>query len=168
MLSRRFLLALAASLALHLPLLGLGLPGGEIAPRKTAISAHLLPPVTVQPTEPLLKDTLAEPVAPTPPAPPADARRHSTASRPAQPAAQPKLSPIDFYPPEAIARGIEGEVRLLLTLDADGTILAIDIAASSGHAILDEAAIKAARATARLPEAGAGEMILPVVFKLRR
>ncbi len=72
-----------------------------------------------------------------------------------------------FYPPEAVARGIEGEVRLLLTLDAEGAIRDAQVAASSGHKLLDEAAVKAAMAMGRLPETGAREVLLPVVFRLR-
>lgn len=168
--SRRLLLALAASLALHLALLGLGLPAGKVSPRDTAISARLLPPALVKPAQPLLKDTLSEAEAPQaaamPPKP-----VETTGRRPARPkpvvAAQRKLSEVLFYPPEAVARGLEGEVRLLLTLDADGTIREALVAAGSGHAILDEAAVKAAFAMGRLPEAGAHEVLLPVVFRLR-
>jgi protein TonB len=66
-----------------------------------------------------------------------------------------------------VARGIEGEVRLLLTLDGNGAIQDVQVAAGSGHKILDYAAVRAAFAMGRLPEAGAREVILPVVFRLR-
>ena len=71
------------------------------------------------------------------------------------------------YPPEAIAGNIEGDVRLLLVLSEDGAISDVQIAASSGHAILDNAAIKAAYAMGRLPGVAAREMLLPVSFRLR-
>ncbi len=171
MLNRRLLLALAASLALHLTLLGPGLPPGKVSPRETPamLSARLLPPATVRPAEPLLKDTLAEAEAPraAPPPQPADAEGRRPAPRTPEAAAQRKLSEVLFYPPEAVARGLEGEVRLLLTLDGNGTIRDAQVAAGSGHPILDEAAVKAAFAMGRLPDAGAREMILPVVFRLR-
>ena len=115
--SRRFLLALAASLALHLALLGLGLPSGKVSPRNTAISARLLPPATVKPAEPLLKDTLAEGAAPktaTAAPTPIDAKSRRPAPRSPEEAAQRKLSEVLFYPPEAVARGLEGEVRELI------------------------------------------------------
>jgi len=182
--SRRFLLALAASLALHLTVLGARLPDAKVWRRGTApaaLNARLLPPVAVTPAESLLKNTLAEqdapqPAPPTSPPPPkpADAKHRApnraaprSSAAAAQAAAQRKLSKMDFYPPEAIAQGIEGEARLLLILDADGVIRDIQIAASSGHAILDRAAVKAASALGRLPESDRREMILPVVFKLR-
>jgi protein TonB len=168
--TRRLLLALAASLALHLALLGLGLPQGKVSPRNTAISARLLTPAMVRPAEPLLKDTLAAPdaprAAPVPPAP-ADANSRKPAPRTPESAAQQKLSDVLFYPPEAVARGLEGEVRLLLTLDKNGTIRDAQVAAGSGHRILDEAAVKAAFAMGSLREVGAREVILPVVFRLR-
>ncbi len=168
--SRRLSFALAASLALHLALLGLGLPQEKVSLRNTAISARLLPPATVRPPEPLLKDTLAEAASarevPAPPKP-VDAKSRRPAPRTPEEAAQRKLSEVLFYPPEAVANGLEGEVRLLLTLDGDGTIRDIQVAAGSGHRILDEAAVKAAFAMGRLPDAGSRELILPVVFRLR-
>ncbi len=168
--TRRFLLALAASLALHLALLLPGLPPGKVSPRNTAISARLLTPAMVRPPEALLKDTLAEPdaaaAAPAPPQP-AAGKDPRAALRTPEAAAQIKLSAVLFYPPEAVARGLEGEVRLLLTLDADGAIRDAQVAAGSGHRILDEAAVRAAFAMGSLPEAGVREVILPVVFRLR-
>jgi protein TonB len=165
--TRRFLLALAASLVLHLALLGLGLPQEKVSPRGTAISARLLPPATVRPAESLLKDTLAESAADTTPPKPIDAKSRRPAPRTPEAEAQRKLSRVLFYPPEAVARGLEGEVRLLLTLGDDGTVRDAQVAAGSGHPILDEAAVKAAFAMGRLPEAGAREVLLPVVFRLR-
>lgn len=170
--NRRLLPALAASLALHLALLGLGLPPGKVSPRETPamLSARLLPPATVRPAEPLLKDTLAEAEAPraAPAQPrPADAKSRRPAPRTPEAAAQRKLSEVLFYPPEAVARGLEGEVRLLLTLDGNGTIRDAQVAAGSGHPLLDDAAVRAAFAMGSLPEAGAREVILPVVFRLR-
>jgi len=170
----RFLLALAASFALHLALFGSGaivsLLERKVSPRSTAISARLLPPATVLPQDALLKDTLAEPEAPKvaqAEPKPVDAKSRRPAPHTPEETAQRKLSEVLFYPPEAVARGIEGEVRLLLTLDAEGAIRDAQVAASSGHKLLDEAAVKAAMAMGRLPETGAREVLLPVVFRLR-
>ena len=80
--------------------------------------------------------------------------------------AQRKLSQHLFYPAEALARGLEGEVRLLVRLSPDGRVDEVSVAASSGHAILDNAAIKAAYAMGGLPGAPR-ELILPVVFQLQ-
>jgi len=172
--TRRFLFALAASLALHLALLGSGIVASllerKVSPRSTTISARLLPPATVTPPDALLKDTLAEAtsskVVEAPPRPLAGKGRAPAPATPEQ-AAQRKLAKFLFYPSEAVARGLEGEVRLLLTLDADGAIRDAQVAAGSGHKILDDAAVRAAFAMGSLPETGAREVILPVVFRLK-
>ncbi|HEY8855933.1 MAG TPA: TonB family protein [Rugosibacter sp.] len=80
--------------------------------------------------------------------------------------AQTMLSKHLFYPPPAITQGLEGEVVLLLTLDAAGQILAVDIAKSSGHALLDEAALDAARHIGALP-GNPRQTLLPVTFQLQ-
>jgi len=80
--------------------------------------------------------------------------------------AQRKLSKQLFYPPEAVARGIEGDVWLILKLGDDGEILDVGIAQSSGHAILDNAAIKAAYAMGKQIGATSRELIVPAHFQL--
>jgi len=71
----------------------------------------------------------------------------------------------EFYPRAAIARGLEGRVVLLLTLDAGGAVTAIEVAGSSGHLLLDDAALKAATRIGRLP-GGRRQALLPVEFRL--
>lgn len=71
----------------------------------------------------------------------------------------------EFYPREAIARGLEGRVVLLLTLDGSGRLAGIEVASSSGHALLDDAALKAATRIGRLA-AGQRQVLLPVEFRL--
>jgi protein TonB len=79
---------------------------------------------------------------------------------------QPRIdNPLRFYPPEAVARGLEGETILMLRYGSDGALINAEIAKSSGHAILDEAALRAIRATPRLA-AGPREMLFPVSFAL--
>ena len=175
-------LSLTLSLALHL-----GLLAPELFAQRTqrpaspppTLLARLRPPPTVAPApappaaEELLKNTLdakVQPPAlkPTPPPPKAKAARTEarSASRNEVSGAQRKLSRHLFYPPEAIERGIEGEVRLLVRLADDGAIDEVSVAASSGHAHLDNAAIRAAYAMGALP-GGPRELILPVVFQLQ-
>lgn len=131
-------------------------------PTPAMLDATLRRPATA---DSLLKNTLAEQTAavkPVPKPPPLPAgRRTATAT------AQRKLAEHLYYPPEAIARGLEGEVRLLLTLAENGTIVDAAVAGSSGHAILDQAAVRAAHAMGALPGANRRELILPVVFQLR-
>jgi protein TonB len=80
--------------------------------------------------------------------------------------AQAALSKHLFYPPEAIEQGLEGDVVLLLALDENGRILTAEIATSSGHALLDQAALDAARHIGALP-GNPQQTLLPVSFRLQ-
>jgi len=66
-------------------------------------------------------------------------------------------------PPEAIAQGIEGEAILMLRFGSSGQLINAEVAKSSGHAILDEAALRAIRATPHLA-AGPGKCCFPSPF----
>ncbi|HQR05091.1 MAG: energy transducer TonB [Proteobacteria bacterium] len=169
---RSLVRALILSLLLHgvLVLPALWHDTSRPPPAPPRIEVHLREaPVS----DPLLKNTLE--TDPTPPEPPAIRRSFSpdSAPKPATPrhptlaAAQRKLAEHLYYPAEAIARGWEGETRLLLTLAQDGTVQDADVAASSGHVILDQAAQRAAYAMGRIDAGGQREMILPVMFQLR-
>jgi protein TonB len=175
---RRLILSLAASFALHAAVFGGGALKALLKPPPVRVlqASLRLPPVELPPVEPLIKDTLApeeakpEPKVEPKPAPtprPTPAPRPAKAEKREVQAAQRKIARHTYYPPEAIARNIEGDVRLLLVLGEDGAISDVQIAASSGHAILDNAAIKAAYAMGRLTGVTAREMILPVSFRLR-
>jgi len=72
-----------------------------------------------------------------------------------------------YYPQEAAAAGLEGEALVTLYLDEAGNAQASRLERSSGHAILDEAALRAARAVRALPQGEASELLLPVRFRLR-
>jgi protein TonB len=71
------------------------------------------------------------------------------------------------YPTEAIERGLQGEALVLLFLDASGNAIAARIESSSGHALLDDAAVRAARTLRALPASAPREALLPVRFRLR-
>ena len=71
------------------------------------------------------------------------------------------------YPPEAVERGLQGEALVLLFLDRGGSVIAARLESSSGHAILDEAALRAARQLRSLPDGAPREALLPVRFRLR-
>lgn len=172
----RLLLACSLSVILHAALLFSGAWSGLIptanpvaAPPATLV-ARLAAATTKPPAaDPLLKNTLApestRPVGQFPP-PPAVKRAPSRAPPRAVAAAQRKLADYIYYPPAAVARGLEGEVRLLLELDDDGTIREVGIAASSGHPLLDQAAVNAAFRLGRVASSSARQMILPVSFRL--
>ncbi|MGM0411896.1 MAG: energy transducer TonB [Pseudomonadota bacterium] len=71
------------------------------------------------------------------------------------------------YPPVAVRRGWEGEVRLAFRVTAEGDIRDIEVARGSGHAMLDDAARRALQRVARLdPPGRVMELELPVVFRL--
>lgn len=72
-----------------------------------------------------------------------------------------------FYPEEAIRRGLEGEALVLLMLDENGQVVAARIEESSGHPLLDEAALRAVRRLRSLPGDAPTESLLPVHFRIK-
>lgn len=176
----RLIIALALSLALHGVLFVPDiLERQTVARPRPALEAMLrLPPeLEVAPVEPLLKNTLdtedTQPPKLLAPVEPLPIQRPGPATRKAMEreirSMQRKLSKQLFFPAEAVMLGIEGEVHLLVTLNADGSIADASIAASSGSAVLDNAAIKAAYAMPDRFDVGVTgrEVILPVVFRLQ-
>jgi periplasmic protein TonB len=164
----RLIPALALSLALHI---GIFLPDLVnrlvFAPPPTLRATLRLSPAPA-PAEPLLKNTIDSEETPPAAAParvtPAPATAKA-ARRDAQ-KMQRKLAKHLFYPPEAVTRGIEGDVWLLLKLSPDGDIVDVGIATSSGHPILDNAAIRAAYTMGRQAGAASRELIVPAHFRL--
>ncbi|MDR2838308.1 MAG: TonB family protein [Azonexus sp.] len=73
----------------------------------------------------------------------------------------------EFYPPEAIALGLQGDVLVLLLLAPDGSVSAARVEQSSGQRLLDDAALRAVRALRSLPADAPRETLLPVRFRLR-
>ncbi len=169
MLQRRLSIALAVSLLLHVLLIAVSAleRSGKRPMPSALLIARLSQANAAPPSAPdtMLKNTLDDaPEKSLPALPPRNAV--GLAAEASLHAAQRKLSAYQFYPAEAAALEIEGEVRLLLTLDKNGDLIDIRVASSSGHAILDEAAVRAAEAMHNVPNAGAMELILPVVFRL--
>jgi protein TonB len=103
--------------------------------------------------------------------PGADRGRPSVAAKRVAPAvvedAQRRLSERVFYPKEAVERGLEGIVHLIVRFADDGSVAEVDVAVSSGHALLDNAAVRAAYAMGRQIGAASGELVLPVHFQLQ-
>ena len=50
--------------------------------------------------------------------------------------------PLPVYPKDALDRGLEGATTLSLTIGPDGSLVSVSVAKSSGHQLLDEAAIR--------------------------
>jgi len=89
-----------------------------------------------------------------------------------QAALQSRLRFNRYYPRSAIRRGWEGRVELSVQIDSRGQIGTIRILQSSGHSLLDQAAIQSIEGLARLPEADilldqqAVEITVPVIYRL--
>lgn len=157
-------LALLLSLVLHVGLIVAPswLLGRQERPPEPTIEARLIP----QSAAPALAQAVsteserADSVAPTP------ATRPTALQGGALRRAQSALSEHLFYPPEAVARGLEGEVVLLLVLGDNGRLVSATIARSSGHALLDQAALDAAQHLGALP-GNPRETLFPVSFRLR-
>jgi len=72
-----------------------------------------------------------------------------------------------LYPPEAIKQGLQGETVVLLDVGEGGRIVSALVASSSGHGVLDQAALRAVRQVGSLSPTLAGRSILlPVRFRL--
>lgn len=172
----RLTLALIASSLLHLtPFINeliARAPSPTPPPASRPLEARLrpLPPPSTELMLP--EDTPPPPERPKPPPPP---ERTATKSSSRQPNWQQEIRKQfrkqdergEFYPPEAVARGLEGEALVLLILDADGQVAASRIEQSSGHRLLDDAALRAVRALHSLPSDAPRESLLPVRFRLR-
>ena len=185
----RMMMATAASLLLHALLL-LTPPLTPAAPPPPPLQVRLeaprLNPAAVLATaQALLKQ---EDQAPPPPPPPEKPKPKPKPKPKAKPEAKPKapqarmqevrelsgaslntalaqLVSDDLYPLQAIERGWQGRVVLLLQMDDDGRLLSASVASSSGHAMLDAAALRASQRIDRIP-GGRSQMLLPVEFRL--
>ncbi len=80
-------------------------------------------------------------------------------------------NPAPVYPEKARLRGWEGLVVLTVSVDAGGNVTQVQIENSSGHEVLDQAAVKAVQSW-RFKPAGVGSVTfssivrIPVRFKL--
>lgn len=139
------------------------------------------PPVPEKPA-PREAPAAEKPPAPSPPVAAAEpSRRPLDLSIPAEPRARSpeRLSPQELnetltrlsetmlYPSEALRRGLQGEVVILVELGEGGRILNADIASGSGHAVLDEAAVRAVLKLGTLgPTTAHRTILLPVRFRI--
>lgn len=176
---RRLLPALAGSLLLHALPFASDLDKHQEVPERQILTARLqLPPPAgeappLQLPEPPAKPPQAKPPQAKPPAPkpqkPTPASTPSTRNWVQEVGRQ--FKNLDergrFYPAEAIARGLEGEVLVFFILDESGSVAAARVEESSGHRLLDEAALRAVKSLRSLPAAAPREALLPVRFRLR-
>jgi protein TonB len=168
----RLALALTLSLLAHLaPLLPeLVRPLASRPPPPPPLQALLRPPPAPVPL--VLAEPSPPPAVRPPPARPA-VTAPPTAARPGDWQQEVRrqfsqqLQRGDFYPAEAINRGLQGEVLVLLLLDPDGSVSAARVEQSSGHPLLDDAALQAVRALRSLPADAPRQTLLPVRFRLQ-
>jgi protein TonB len=90
---------------------------------------------------------------------------------PPRPLSAAAANPKPDYPAEARNRRLQGRVLLRVDVSADGLPMAVTVSASSGHAILDAAAITAVRRWRFNPATRAGVAIeasayVPILFRL--
>jgi len=173
----RLLLALAASLLLHiLPLVAQLIPASPPPPKAPPIEATLRPPppTPLPPPPPLTLPEQPKPstTPPKPPPPrPEQREKPAVSAKTWTQAIRQHLKKLDdsgqFYPEEAIARGLEGEVLVLIIIDESGQVTAARVEQGSGHRILDDAALRAVRSLRSLPADAPREALLPVRFRLR-
>lgn len=168
--------ALALSLVLHAAVIGAvaQLAAPPIAHRAlteltvTLREPDLAPENPARPQLLLPQDTPRNPSAARPavrqPASPASAQRLSGE---AALSAAKQLQRELLYPREAIERGLQGEALVLLFLDQAGNAVAARIESSSGHELLDDAAVRAARTLHALPDSAPRDVLLEVRFRLR-
>ena len=76
------------------------------------------------------------------------------------------------YPPEERRRGIEGTTVLIVSIDASGGVLDVEVEKSSGNRNLDREAVKAAKRWRFNPETRDGKKVasrvrVPVDFVMR-
>jgi protein TonB len=170
----RLLVALAVSLGLHLlPLINWPSSRPLLPPKPPMIAAELRTTTLSANPVPLMLDAAKIPVqVASNVSPPAPKSIRPGLSKPTNWQAEVKrqLKKMDerglFYPPEAIAQGLQGEVLILLMIDESGHISAARVEESSGYALLDNAALRAVRALHSLPADAPRETLLPVSFKL--
>lgn len=176
----RLFAALALSLTLHLlPFV----PNFDFEQKKPPTVAFTVAELRTPPATPATPPLSL----PEPPKPTAEAPKASPPEKPAAPRPEPRplakvpttwtqavrehLKKLDaagqFYPAEAIAKGLQGQVDVLLVIDETGKVVAARVEQGSGHAILDEAALRAVRSLQSLPADAPRQVVLPVRFRLR-
>jgi protein TonB len=171
---RWLLLGILVSLLLHaLPFLPELLSTPEKAQRPPALTASLRPPPAPVQQVPLSlpeKPPAKAPAATPKPQVKAQEKPATTAKTWTQ-AIRQHLKKLDedqqFYPEEARRQGLQGTVEVLLIIDTNGNVSAARVEESSGHRMLDEAALRAVRSLRSLPADAPQQSVIPVRFRLR-
>lgn len=80
-------------------------------------------------------------------------------------------NPPPAYPQEAIRAGVQGVVKLRMTVASDGRVTKVDVVESSGHGVLDRAAVDAVKRWRGKPALKFGRAVesvevIPIRFRL--
>ena len=81
-------------------------------------------------------------------------------------------NPAPAYPPRALRAGQQGRVLVFVLIDTAGRPAQVSVSKSSGHALLDEAALSAVRGWRFRPQTENGSAIavqvtIPVDFRIQ-
>jgi protein TonB len=169
----RLFAALALSLTLHLLPFVPNFDFGQKKPPTVAFTvAELRPPPAAPAAPPLTlpeppKPAVAEKPTKAKPEPKSETRGPKTWTQTVREHLKKLDAAGQFYPAEAIAQGLQGQVDVLLVIDETGKVVAARVEQGSGHAILDEAALRAVRSLQSLPADAPRQVVLPVRFRLR-
>lgn len=74
--------------------------------------------------------------------------------------------PLPVYPPEAMRAGIEGRVRVLVDVNADGTVKAVRLGSSAPAGVFDEAALSAVQEMLFTPSGKESRGYIEMAFTL--
>ena len=174
----RLPLALIASILLHsLPWLLNQTPSPKPPPKPTltaTLAPQLPPPAPVAPPPPelILAEQPKPEIRPPPPKPEKQrpGEKQLNAPKTWNQAIAKQLKSLkdrqEYYPQEAINQGLQGEVLVLVIIDENGNITAARIEESSGHRLLDDAALRNVRTIRSLPADAPRQALLPLRFKL--
>lgn len=140
-------------------------------PPLTTARSPAVPPTAVPSTA--APSTAAGPVPPRPPSPgtPVPVQQALAPVIPARPVSGLSGYRKPDYPVEARSRHLQGRVLLRVQVSAAGTAMAVDVVSSSGHAMLDQAALVAVQTWHFIPATQAGMPVpapldVPIDFKM--
>lgn len=162
-------------------------PPKPIVKPKPVVKPKPKPKPVVPKTEPIYIPVAEKPAPPMPPAPAPVARPSPVKSAPAKAAPAPSkpqqekftpasganygYNPKPKYPSIARSRGWEGKVVLNVRVSASGNVEGVSVSSSSGHDVLDDAAVAAVEGWRFVPAkrgdtAVASTVHVPINFKL--
>lgn len=148
-------------------------PRAAASHKSTANAAAATPPVIPAPASEPVPPPLATPRIAEPAAVPAARPSTESAADAASVRILAWLAQYRRYPPAARRARLEGVVEVVVVLLPDGRLVQQRVAQSSGHAVLDQAALELLRRASPVPastfetgEAAQLELHLPIVYRL--